>query len=213
MPRLEWDKAGERFFETGLDRGTFQPTNSSGSDPWSGLISVEEAPSGGAPRPYYIDGVKYLNLASVEEYEASITAFTAPPSFIWAEGVSSVQRGLYVTQQKRQAFHFSYRTRVGNDALGVDYGYKIHIVYNALASPTGRSHSTIGDSAEPVELSWNVTTLPPKATGFRPTSHFIIESAKTPAALLTSIEDILYGSPTTFARIPNVTELVALFNG
>jgi hypothetical protein len=212
MTRLLWDSVGERFFETGVDRGVLYVTGTTTGVAWSGLTSVSESPSGGDPKPYYIDGVKYLNLSTAEEFEATITAFSAPTDFGRCDGIVPVQKGLYVTQQARATFGFSYRTLLGNDVSGTELGYKIHIVYNALAAPANRNNSSLSDSPEAVDLSWSITTLPPKLTGYRPTAHFVVDSRMTPTATLTAIEDILYGNATSSPRLPTVTELVALFN-
>lgn len=210
MTRLNWDARGERFFETGVDRGVLYVGNNVGVA-WPGLISVGENPSGGEPRPYYIDGVKYLNLSSAEEFQATIAAFSSPKEFGVCDGEAAIQNGLFVTQQPRKAFNFSYRTQIGNDIEGKAHGYKIHLVYNALAGPSSRTNSTVASETEPGSLSWEITTLPPSLTGRKPTSHFVIDSRSTPKGLLNAIEDILYGSAAAQPRMPLVSELVTLF--
>lgn len=211
MTRLDWSALGERYFETGIDRGVLF-VNDVGYA-WPGLISVSESPTGGDARPYYLDGIKYLNLASAEEFGATVEAYYSPPEFGPCDGTVSVHNGLFATQQPRKSFGFSYRTRVGNDTDGADHGYKIHLVYNALAAPTQRAYAAISDSVDPTALSWAVTTLPPAATGVKPTAHFVIDSRYAPVDLLATIEDILYGSDAAAARMPDAEELVSLFTG
>lgn len=211
MARIVWNATGERYFETGVDRGVLYVGSSAGVA-WTGLTSVSEEPTGGDPRPFYIDGVKYLNLASNEEFVATIQAFSSPKEFGPCDGTRSVHNGLFVTQQPRIPFSLSYRTKVGNDIDGPDYGYKIHIVYNALAAPSSRSNNSIDSSPEPIEFSWSVSTLPPAITGFKPTAHFVIDSRFMYSVRLAAIEDILYGSDATAPRLPSVSELLWLFS-
>lgn len=210
MSRIAWGAPGQRFFEAGADRGVLYLPNVAGV-PWNGLKSVNEAPSGGEPRPYYVDGYKYLNLATAEEFKATLSAFGAPFEFGVCDGTVGIHNGLFATQQPRRPFSLSYRTRIGNEQ-DQDLGYKIHCVYNALAAPSTRNNETISNSLTPLDLSWSITTTPPKLTGYRPTAHMVIDSRYTPPRLLTQIEDILYGSDTETARLPEIEELVALFN-
>lgn len=210
MPRLSWSATGERFYETGVDRGVLYVGTNPGVA-WTGLTSVSESPSGGEPKAYYIDGIKYLNLSSAEEFEATINAFNSPSEFGPCDGTVSIQNGLFVTQQPRKPFGLSYRTKVGNDIDGSDHAYKIHLVYNALAAPSERSNNTVGDSTEPNSLSWSITTLPPLVTGFKPTAHFLIDSRLTSQEVLIEVEDILYGSDANSPRLPSAQELIDLF--
>lgn len=211
MTRLEWGVVGERFYETGVDRGVLYVTDGDGVA-WNGLVSVSEAPTGGESRPYYLDGVKYLNLSSGEEFEATIEAYTYPDEFIQCEGTAAIQNGLFVTQQSKKAFGLAYRTRIGNDVNGTDHGYKIHLVYNALAGPSPRGNLTISDTAEAFNFTWQITTKPPSTREFKPASHFIIDSRETPGDLLAILEDILYGASGTSPRLPSVSELLFIFN-
>lgn len=211
MPRIVWAPMGERFYEMGVDRGVLYTQGNPGV-PWSGLVSITESNVGGEPKPYYIDGVKYLNLASAEEFEATITAFHKPPEFEPCDGILSIHNGLFATQQPRRQFGLSYRTKIGNDLRGIDYAYKIHLVYNALASPTEKPYATFSNSSEPPTLSWPITTLPPAITGFKRTSHLVIDSRYTDTELLTSVEDILYGDDENAARLPDPDELIEMFS-
>lgn len=210
MSRLTWNSVSERFYETGVDRGVLYIANQAGIA-WTGLTSVEEAPNGGDARPYYIDGIKFLNIAAAEEFEATINAFFSPPEFGPCDGISSVQNGLFATQQPRKSFGLSYRTLIGNDVDGSGHAYKIHLVYNALAAPSSRSNNTIGDSAEPSMFSWQITTLPPALTGYKPTAHFVIDSRTTSVPILTRIENVLYGTESVAPRLPTPAELITLY--
>ena len=209
MARLNWGASGARRFENGVDRGVLYPISAIGV-PWNGLIAVEESPQGGQPKPYYLDGIKYLNMSTREEFEARITAFSSPPEFDMSRGVRSLQNGLFATQQRRVGFGFSYRTMIGSD-LGPSVGYKLHLVYNALASPSSRSNKTLGADVDPTTYNWQVTTVPPEVSGVMPTAHFVIDSRYTPRGLLAAVEDILYGTPDLDPRLPAGSELIAMF--
>jgi hypothetical protein len=178
---------------------------------WIGLTSVKEAPSGGEPKPFYLDGLKYLNLSSSEEFEATIEAFSSPREFDLCDGTVSMANGLFITQQPRRAFGFSYRSRIGNDLEGSDHGYKIHLVYNALAAPSGQDNNTISDSPDPITFSWAVTTIPEVIAGVKPTAHFVIDSRQTPEDLLENLEDILYGTAELAPRLLPADELFTMF--
>lgn len=208
--RLEWNAVGTRFYEAGVDQGVLYVADQPGVV-WTGLTSVEEAPSGGEAKAYYIDGVKYLNIATAEEFGATINAFTYPDEFAECDGTSRVRPGLMLTQQRRKQFGLSYRTTVGNDQSPT-YGYKIHLVYNALASPSQRSHSTINESTDPSEFSWTLTTRPPVMPGFKRSSHIVIDSRDVHPARMKAVEDILYGSDLEAARLPDLAELVDIFD-
>lgn len=212
MTRLAWGSSGERFFEAGADRAVLYIAGLDGV-PWNGLKAVNESPTGGEPKPYYVDGYKYLNVAAAEEYAATIEAFTSPIEFARCDGTVSIQNGLFATQQPRIPFSFTYRTFVGNDIDGVEHGYKIHIVYNALAAPAARNNQTMASGgSSPLGLSWSITTTPPKMTGLKPTAHFIIDSRFTPYGLMLQIEDILYGSDNNEPYLPSAEELITIMN-
>jgi hypothetical protein len=211
MARLIWSAAGERFYEVGVDRGVLYLPLADGV-PWTGLISVTESPNGGDPKPFYYDGIKYSNLATSEEFDATIEAFSSPTEFLSCDGMAAVQNGLFATQQPRRPFSLSYRTLVGNDTEGTDLGYKIHIVYNALASPTNRANKTNSDRDTPITLSWTISTLPPPVTDIRRTAHFVIDSRYTDPGLLSDVEDILYGSVVATASLPTAQALYDMFS-
>lgn len=210
MARLSWGAPGERYYEDGVDQGVLY-VDSVGYV-WNGLVSVSETPTGGDHRSYYLDGIKHINLASAEEYEATIKAISAPPEFAVCDGVKSLYQGLFVTQQKRKPFGLSYRTMISND-LGPDQGYKIHLVYNALAAPSERNNATRNDSSSLSELSWYIQAVAPLSMGFgyKPSAHFVVDSRITPVEILTQLEDILYGSEAADPRFPAQTEILDLF--
>lgn len=210
MAKLNWNAPGTRFYERGIDQGTLYIGEKPGVA-WSGLVSVNESPIGGAPRPYYLDGYKYLNIASSEEFEATIEAFSSPIEFSACDGVGEIHNGLFATQQPRKPFSLSYRSTIGNDLTGKNTGYKIHIVYNALAAPSEKNHKTLSDDASLDPYSWHITTRPPKLSGRRPTAHFVIDSRYTPTELLSDINDILYGSDELMPRLLSADELVEMF--
>lgn len=209
MTRLTWGDVGARFFETGVDRGVLYVGGSGVA--WSGLTSVEESPTGGDPKSYYIDAYKYANVAAAEEFEATIKAYSSPKEFGPCDGTSEIYNGLIATQQPRRPFNFSYRTKIGNDVDGVEHAYKIHLVYNALAKPTSRSNTSLTQENSAQDLSWTITTRPPRITGIRPTAHFVIDTRYTPADILSEIEDLIYGNVNTEPTCPTVGELMAIF--
>lgn len=210
MTRVIWGQSGQRFYETGVDRGMLYVAGEFGV-PWNGLTGVSESPSGGEGQAFYVDGYKYLNASTAEEYEATITAFSSPALFDRCIGMGNIHFGLFIDQQRRESFDFSYRTLVGNDIEGRDYGYKLHLVYGALAAPSSRENASIGESVDPLSLSWSITTKPPRATEYRPTAHMVIDSSMTPPKMMATIEDILYGSEDSEPRMPSQDELIAIF--
>lgn len=206
MTRVIWNKNGERFYEAGLDRGMLYVNGA--AVPWNGLISVKEAPTGGDAKPSYIDGVKFRNRATPEEFNATIEAFTYPKEFGPCEGITAVGLGLYANQQRRKSFDLSYRTKIGNDLLGTDLGYKLHFVYNALAKPASVDRETLDDSTKPFNFSWSITTRPALNKLLQPTAHLVLDSRETPSSLLTELEDIIYGNSTKDPRRITAYELV-----
>lgn len=197
MSNLTWDTVGERYFELGLDRGVLYPQEGPGV-PWNGLIKVDESPSGGEAVPLFIDGVKYLNVASQEEFEGSIEAYTYPDAFMECDGTASIG-GLTLNQQVRKPFGLSYRTKLGSDLAGLERGYKLHLIYNALAAPAQKSNNTVGDNPDPMSFNWSFTTTRVKSSfaGYLPMTHITIDSTKTSTTLMRLIEEHLYGTATT----------------
>lgn len=209
MPRLTWGASGERYYETGIDRGVLYPNGDPGVA-WNGLTSVVEHPSGGSQRAYYLDGMKYLNLSEPEEFEATINAFTYPAEFGPCDGTSRVHSGMFATQQPRKTFGLSYRTKVGNE-LNEDLGYKIHIVYNALAAPSQRSYQTLGKSSA-TDFSWDITTKPAMMSGYKQTAHLELDTRLANPGAISEIEDILYGTEAYAPRLPTLAELIVVFD-
>lgn len=203
---LKWDEVGERFYETGIDRGVLYPYDSAAVDPtkvynngvaWNGLTGVTEKPSGAEATALYADNIKYLTLMSNEELGLTIEAYTYPDEFAECDGSATLAAGVTVGQQTRKRFGMSYRSRIGNDVDGTDKGYKLHLVYGCLASPSERSYSTINDSPEAQTLSWDVNTNPVGVTGKKPTAIVTIDSTKVNSAKLAVLEQKLYGTPAT----------------
>lgn len=221
MAQLEWDKIGERFYETGVDHGVLYLQDAVGAYvngyAWNGLTNVTESPSGAESNPQYADNIKYINLLSAEEFGCTIEAFTSPEAFDQCDGTAIVY-GVRVGQQSRKSFGFSYRTLIGNDLVGTDFGYKIHLVYGATAAPSEKSNATINDSPEAAALSWEVTTTPaPVGTingqVYKPTASLVIDSTKVSEANLAALEAILYGTPGVDPRLPSPAEVISLFAG
>lgn len=210
MTKLVWDSVGDRMFEAGVDRGVLFVNPELGVA-WIGLLAVNETPTGGEARPFYIDGVKFANRTSMEEFEATIEAYFSPEEFDVCDGTAQLFNGLHAGQQKRKPFSLAYRTRIGNDVDNTQHAYKIHLVYNALAAPTDRSHETLSDQVKPSTLSWKITTLPGELTDFLPTSHFIIDSRDASAELLQTLEDTLYGTESSSPTLPTPAELLTMF--
>lgn len=215
--KLLWDLNGARTFETGIEKGVLYPLQVAGNYPfgvaWNGLINITEKPSGAESTPYYADGIKYLNLTGNEEFAGSIEAYTYPAEFAECDGSKAAVTGVEFSGQARKMFGLSYRTRFGNDLLGLDYGYKLHLVYNCIAAPTEKAFATVSEQVEPGTFSWEITTTPIPVAGYRPVSLITIDSTKADAAKLAALEVILYGvagAPGTAARLPFPSEIITL---
>lgn len=213
MSKLVWDVVGERNYETGVSKGVLYPMTG-GAYPkgvaWSGLTTVTETASGAEATPLYADNIKYLNLMSVEELGGTIEAYTAPDEFGACDGTAEITPGVTVGQQPRQTFGLAYQTILGNDTKNNKYGYKIHLLYGVLASPTERSYATVNDSPEAMTMSWEFSTTPVSVTGFEPTSLVVIDSTKVDADKLKAFEAIIYGSDDVEARLPLPDEVATL---
>lgn len=214
MSKLQWDKVGERFYETGVDRGVLFPMGTNGSYAsgvaWSGLTAINESPSGGEANPFYADNIKYLNLMSAEDFGFSIEAYTYPDEWEACDGSIEIAPGVTAGQQTRKVFGLSYRTLIGNDVDGQDHGYKIHLVYGAQASPSGRDHGTVNESPEPTTMSWEATTTPVEVPGGKNSAHLTIDSTKTSAEKLAALEAILYGTDEAEPQLPMPAEIIEL---
>ena len=216
MAKIVWDKTGERLYETGVKNGVLY-VQEGGAYPkgvaWNGLTAVTESPSGAEATPLYADDIKYLNLISTEEFGATIEAYTYPDEFAACDGSAALVDGVMIGQQARKTFGLCYRTTIGNDTNGNDYGYKLHIIYGALAAPSEKAYATINDSPEAITFSWEVTTTPVNVTGAKPTASTTIDSTKADSTKLAALEDILYGKdgePGNEPRLPLPDEIKTL---
>ena len=214
--KLVWDQVGQKLYETGVDRGAIYPMGENGysaGEAWNGLMSVDEKPSGAEPTALHANNRKYLELLSKEEFAGSIGAYTYPAGFRPCLGIKELAPGVYVTQQTRVPFGFTYRTLIGNDVKKDAYGYKIHLVYNATVKPTEKSNKTINDNPEAAELSWEFTTTAVDVPGCDPSAHIEIDSTTLTADKLKALEDVLYGTDTEAPRLPLPTELATIIGG
>lgn len=215
MPKLIWDATGERVYETGVRNGVLYPMVE-GAYPkgvvWNGLTAVTESPSGAESTPLYADDTKYLNLISAEEFGATVEAYTYPEEFAECDGSATLVKGVTIGQQPRKTFGMSYRTVIGNDVNNESHGYKLHLIYGAVATPSEKAYSTINDSPEAITFSWELTTTPVNVTGFKPTACLTIDSTKVNKEKLTALEDILYGTQEAEARLPLPDEIATLMN-
>lgn len=199
--KLVWDKTGEHYYETGVKNGVLYPMSASGTYPkgvaWNGLTAITESPSGAEATALYADDIKYLNLMSNEEFGATVEAYTYPDEFAECDGSASLTEGVYIGQQARKTFGLCYRTTLGNDSKGNDYGYKLRIIYGAMASPSEKAYSTINDSPDAITFSWELSTTPVAVANFKPTASLTIDSTKVDPEKLASLEEILYGKDGT----------------
>lgn len=207
MAKLVWDKTGERLFETGVSNGVIYPQDTNGKYPtgaaWNGLTAITESPSGAEPTPLYADNIKYLTLTSAEEFGFTIEAYTYPEEFAECNGEGELTPGVKIGQQKRKSFGLSYKTLLGNDIDGEAHGYKLHLVYGALAAPSEKARNTVNDSPEATTMSWECTTTPVAVEGFKPTAHLEIDSTTVDEGKLKKLEEILYGNDSEgTARLP-----------
>jgi len=212
---LTWDDTGNRKFETGVDRGVLYPLNSSTSAydvgvAWNGLTDVKEKPAGAGSNPSYADNIKYLNLLSAETFAGEIDAFTYPDAFAACDGTATPTAGVSVGQQSRQTFGLCYRSKIGND-VSTDLGYKLHMVYGCLASPSEKDYTTVNASPAPVAFSWAFDSSPVTVSGLNAMSLMVVDSTKVDAVALSSLQDLLYGTSSTIAQLPLPDTIIALF--
>lgn len=214
MSKLVWDETGKRYYETGVRQGVLYPMNESGAYPkgvaWNGLTAVTESPSGAEATALYADDIKYLNLMSAEEFGATIEAYTYPDEFAACNGEAELVPGVTIGQQARQAFGMSYRTVLGNDVDGESHGYKLHLIYGALAAPSEKGYSTINDSPDAITFSWEISTTPVSVNNFKPTASITIDSTKVNAEKLAALEKILYGDTEVEPRLPLPDEVAQI---
>lgn len=206
MSKLVWDQTGERLYETGVKQGVLYPQAAGGTYPkgvaWNGLTNITETPSGAEATALYADDIKYLNLISTEELGGTIEAYTYPDEFAECDGSAALTAGVYIGQQDRKSFGLCYRTTLGNDVDSNAHGYKLHLIYGALAAPSEKAYATINDSPEAITFSWEFSTTPVNVTGHKPTASITIDSTKVDAEKLAALEKILYGDTDVEARLP-----------
>lgn len=214
MAKLVFDELGKRFYETGVSNAVLYPQADDGSYPkgvaWNGITAANESPSGAESNDQYADNIVYLSLTGAEKFEGTIEAFSSPAEFDECDGMKELSKGLTVSQQTRKPFGFAYKSILGNDIKGNDYGYKLHIWYGCKAAPSERSHSTVNDSPEPQNPSWSISSTPVAVPGAKPSSVLTFNSTTTPAEKLKKIEDILYGTEAADARLPLPSEIIEL---
>lgn len=210
MTELAWDSIGERRFQSGVDRGVLYLEDSSGV-PWNGLTAVSEVPSAGTSTPLYFDGVKFGEITGTTEYSATLKAVTYPDEFLPFEGSAEAEPGFEVTGQTQKRFGLSYRVRVGNDT-NEEAGHRIHVICNVFATPLARNFRTINDNPEMVPFEWNLTAIPSRIPGFKPTPHLIFDTSRLRAEVVDALEDILYGSVSNDAYLPSFLDLLELVN-
>lgn len=214
MAKLVWDQTGERLYETGVKNGVLYVQSSTGTYPkgvaWNGLTAVTQSPSGAEATPLYADDMKYLNLYSAEEFGATIEAYTYPDEFAECDGSAELADGVFVGQQPRKAFGLVYKTVLGNDVKNNKYGYKLHIIYGAMAAPSEKAYATINDSPEAITFSWELTTTPVAVEGFEPTAYIEIDSTKADPTKLAALEKKLFGDESTEAELPLPAEIKTL---
>lgn len=217
MSRLVWDQSGEHLYETGVDHGVLYPQAVDGSYPlgvaWNGLTKVSEKPTGAEATKLWADNIKYLNLYSAEEFEATIEAYTYPDEFAVLDGSAELAPGVMIGQQNRGAFGLCYRTVIGNDIEGNDYGYKLHLIYGAQVSPSEKGYETINDSPSAITFSWEMKTVPVNVSGFKPTACLTIDSSKADPNKLADLEEILFGSENSDPRLPLPDEVAGVLGG
>lgn len=217
MSILTWGGTGTRKFETGVDHGVLYIPNAQGAYAsgvaWSGLTTVTESPSGAEASPQYADNRKYLNLVSAEDFGATIEAFSFPLEFLQFDGTASPTKGLSIGQQPRKPFGFSFRTKVGDDVKGAEAGFKLHLIYGALAAPSEKAYATVNDSPEAMTFSWELSTTSVDVPGYSPTAIITVDSTQVTAAQYKALEDILIGTAGTDPRLPLPAEVLGIFAG
>ena len=214
MSKLVWDKTGERLYETGVKQGVLYPQAAGGTYPkgvaWNGLTNITESPSGAEATALYADDIKYLNLVSAEEFGGTIEAYTYPDEFAECDGSAALTEGVFIGQQDRKTFGLCYRTTLGNDIDSNGHGYKLHLIYGALAAPSEKAYATINDSPEAITFSWEFKTTPVNVTGHKPTASLTLDSTKVSETKMAALEKVLYGDGETEARLPLPDEVVQI---
>lgn len=214
MSKIKWDNLGERLYETGVDHGVLYVIDDEGAygegEAWNGLVSVTQSPEGAEPNPVYADNIKYLNLLSAEEFKGTIEAYTYPESFAACDGTLELVKGVFAGQQSRKSFGLSYRTILGNDTKSNEYGYKLHLIYGAVAQPSEKSYETVNDSPEAVTFSWEFDTSPVSLANGKPTSILTIDSTKVDEKRMEDLLAVLYGSDEVAGYLPLPAEVITI---
>lgn len=216
MAVLVWDQTGEKKYKTGVSKGVLFKRDNTGKYgagvAWNGLTACNLSPEGAEATPLYADNQKYLDLISQEQLKYTIEAYTYPDEWAECDGSKEIAPGAYATQQTRSHFGFSYQDKIGNDTLGTDYGYEIHLIYDSTASPSENSNATENESPEASTMSWSCSTTPVSCKGCKPTSHLIIDSTKADPDALARLEAIIYGSESEESRLPLPDEVIEILN-
>lgn len=211
---LVWDKSGERFYETGVRKGVLYVQDEAGKYPkgvaWNGLTNMTVSPSGAEPTALYADDIKYLTLMSAEEFGGTIEAYSSPKEFDECDGTAEAAKGVFIGQQNRKTFGMAWQSIIGNDVKGENYGYKLHLVYGALASPSEKSYASLNDSPEVDPLSWEYTTTPVNVSGHKPTAYIVIDSTKADPTKLAALEKKLFGDSAAEAQLPSPDEVITM---
>lgn len=223
MAKIVWDNVGERYYENGVDHCVLYPVASDGSYPngvpWNGVTTIGERPSGADANKKWADNMNWLTIYGAEEFGATIEAFTYPDEWMECDGTAPLKNGtgtipgVYVGQQPRRGFGLSYRTKVGNDTVGGDFAYKLHLVYGGRASTSDRSYETINESPDAIQFSWEITTTPVTIAGMKPSAIITIDSRDFTGgneAKLTALETALYGGENTEAYLPLPNKLIEI---
>lgn len=209
MTALKWDQVGERFYQTGVDRGVLYLQDGT-SVAWNGLTGVDESPNSDS-NSYYLDGVKYLEKLAPADFVGKLRAYTYPDEFDSVNGMVDVAPGLTLHEQPPKSFSLCFRTRIGDDLIGTEYGYKLHILYNVMAKPEDLSYNTLQDSNQPIEFGWTLAGTPPPVVGYRPTVHLTINANEAKRSFLRTLEDTLYGSRRNNPTLPTIQEIAQIF--
>lgn len=217
MPKLQWDRTGQRIYETGTSNGVLFPVESTGNYgngvAWNGLASVKQSPDGAEESPIYANNKKYLGLMSAENFKGTIEAYTYPDEFMECDGSKEAAPGVYVSQQNRRSFGLVYSTIIGNDTEGNGYGEKIHLIYGAKVSPSERAYETVNQDPNAILFSWAFATVPQDVNraGFKPTAHLVIDSTKVDSGGFEALKALIYGDDDGEATLPSPDEVLALF--
>lgn len=214
MAKLVFDELGKRFYETGVSNAVLFVQADNGTYPtgvaWNGITAANESPSGAESNDQYADNIKYLSLTGAEKFEGTIEAFSSPKEFDECDGMATISKGVTAHQQNRKSFGFAFKSIIGNDVKGNEYGYKLHLWYGCKAAPSERSHATVNDSPEPQNPSWSITSTPVPIPGHKPSSVLTIDSTEIPADKLTKIEEAIYGSETADSHLPSPAEIIQM---